>query len=63
MCENDCDIGEIQGRGGDVEDGDDGLRAAEADAVEQDAEGYDEPDGMDGRACIAVDGAPEPGGR
>ncbi|KAI9863539.1 MAG: hypothetical protein M1824_000219 [Vezdaea acicularis] len=59
--DDDGDVGEVEGRGGHVEDGDDGLGAADSDAVEGGGEGDDEPDGVDGRVRVRVDFAPEGG--
>jgi len=47
--EDDGDVGEVERRRRDVEDRHDGLCAADADAVEQDGEDDDKPDGVDGR--------------
>ena len=59
MCHDDGDVREIEGRCGDVEDGDHCLRGTNADTVEADAEEDDEPDGVDGSVSIGADSAPE----
>ena len=54
MRENHRDVGEVQGWGGDAEDGSGGLRRANGDAVEGYTESDGKPDGVDGGLGILV---------
>ncbi len=57
---NDRGVRQIQRRCRDAEDGRDGLRAADGDAVQHNAEDDDEPDGVERGACRCIDLAKEP---
>jgi hypothetical protein len=56
---DDSDVADIQCRCCDIENGNDGQGAADADQVETTAEEDNEPDSVDGRVCELVDLAPE----
>jgi hypothetical protein len=57
--DDDRDVAQVERGRGDVEDGDDGLLAADPDHVQACAEGDYQPDRVYGRACQPVDARPE----
>jgi hypothetical protein len=58
-CQDDERVGEIEGRSGDVEDGDDGQRGADGDEDHTGAEEDAEPDSVDGGFGRGVDAGEE----
>lgn len=56
------DIGEVEGRGGDAEDGGGSLRRPDGDAGQADAEEDNEPNGVERGLRSGIDAGEEPSG-